>query len=244
MRIFLAGAAGVIGRRLVPLLVADGHEVVGTTRSADNADWLRGMNVTPAVLDIFDADAVMAALAAARSEIVIHQLTDLPDVFDVARMTELLARNARIRDEGTRNLLAAARAAGVARVIAQSIAFSYAPGPQPYREDAPLNVDDGGNAGISARGVASLEQQVLGGPWCGIVLRYGRLYGPGAPDHAPPPAIHVDVAAEIARRAVAQGDAGLYNVSDDDGFADSSRAKRTFGAHALTAPPRGPMPAR
>lgn len=237
MRIFLAGAAGVIGRRLVPLLVADGHDVVGTTRSAENAAWLRGMNVTPAVLDIFDADAVMRALMEARSDIVIHQLTDLPDVFEPARMLEILERNARIRDEGTRNLLAAARRAGVSRVIAQSIAFSYAPGPQPYRESDPLNVDDDRTAGISARGVASLEEQVLSGPWRGIVLRYGRLYGPGAPDKAPPPAVHVDVAAEVARRAVMEGEAGVYNVTNDDGFADPSRAKSTFGAQAFAAPP-------
>ena len=236
MRIFLAGAAGVIGRRLVPLLAADGHDVVGTTRSPDNADWLRSMNVMPAILDIFDADAVMQALATARSDIVIHQLTDLPDVFDPAGLQEILSRNARIRDEGTRNLLAAARAAGVVRVIAQSIAFAYAPGSLPYREGDPLNVDDDGNAGISARGVASLERQVLESSWRGIVLRYGRLYGPGAPDKAPPPAVHVDVAAEIARRAVTQGEAGVYNVTDEDGFADTSCARRIFGAQVFALP--------
>lgn len=230
MRIFLAGAAGVIGRRLSPLLVADGHEVFGTTRSADRADQLRTQGVKPVLLDIFDADAVMRAVREAACEIVIHQLTDLPAVMAPERLPEILARNARIRDEGTRNLLAGARQSGVGRVIAQSVAFAYAPGPQPFREGDPLGVDREGPPGVSARGVASLETQVLNGPWDGIVLRYGRLYGPGAPDEAPPPALHVDTAAEIARRAVTRGEAGLHNVAEDDGFADSSKARAVFGA--------------
>ena len=119
----------------------------------------------------------------------------MPRAFDPDKMRKIVTRNARIRNEGTRNLLAAARTAGVAHVVAQSIAFVYAPGSRPYRESDPLDLADGGNAGISARGVASLEAQVLAGPWRGIVVRYGRLYGPGAPDRAPPPALHVDAAA-------------------------------------------------
>ena len=229
MRVFLAGAAGVIGRRLCPLLVADGHEVFGTTRSAARADTLRAQGVRPVLLDIFDADVVIRAVCDAACEVVIHQLTDLPAVMEPERLPEILARNARIRDEGTRNLLAGARQSGVRRVIAQSVAFAYAPGAQPFRESDPLGVDREGSPGVSARGVASLEAQVLSGPWDGLVLRYGRLYGPGAPDKAPPPALHVDAAAEIARRAVTRGEAGIYNVAEEDGFADSSKARLLLG---------------
>src|ERR1700690_2492744 len=136
-RIFLAGAAGVIGRRLTPLIMAHGHSVWGTTRSPENCEFLRKLGAHPVVVDVFDAEALSTAVLDARPEIVIHQLTDLAVVHDPAKRSNALARNARIRDEGTRNLVAAAREAGARRLIAQSIACAYAPGPRPHREDHP-----------------------------------------------------------------------------------------------------------
>ena len=220
MRIFLAGAAGVIGRRLVPLLLADGHAVIGTTRSQDRAAWLDAQGVTPVMLDVFDADATGEAMVRARPDVVLHQLTDLALLVDPARLGEARAANAIIRDVGTRHLLAGAQAAGVRRVVAQSIAFAYAPGAKPFRENHPIDAN--------AQGVMSLEGQVLGGGWVGIVLRFGHFYGPGAADVPAAPACHVDDAAEVSRRALTQGDAGIYNVVEADDVCDGTKARAAF----------------
>src|SRR5689334_14632055 len=128
MKVFVAGATGVIGQRLLPLLVHAGYNVTGTTRTADKARMLEAMGATVAVLDVFDAEGVRAAVATMRPDAIIHQLTDLPDVDDPSSRDEVRTRNARLRRDGTRNLMAAASAAGVQRVVAQSIAFAYAPG--------------------------------------------------------------------------------------------------------------------
>src|SRR6266481_1837849 len=133
MRVFLAGATGAIGRRLVPLLLRAGHDVIGTTRSAEKARELERAGVAAALLDVFDAQATRAAMRAAKPEAVIHQLTDLPREFDEARITASYAGNARIRSQGTRNLIAAAAAAS-RRFIVQSIAFGYASGGEPHPE--------------------------------------------------------------------------------------------------------------
>jgi nucleoside-diphosphate-sugar epimerase len=196
MRIFLAGATGAIGKRLVPLLTS--HEVFGTTRFAGKADMLRELGAHPVVVNVFDAAALRLALMEARPQIVIHQLTDLPPGLDPARMAEAAARNARIRNEGTKNLIAAALAAGARRFIAQSIAWE----PQ----------------GVSAEGVASLERQTLQAE--GIVLRYGRLYGPGTGRDDPPADLpcHVDVAARAAVTAVEQGEPGIVRVLDSEPY--------------------------
>jgi nucleoside-diphosphate-sugar epimerase len=131
MRLFPAGASGAIGRRLVPLLLRAGHEVTGSTRSAETGKALEQAGVKPAILNVFDVPAVFSALRAAKPEIVIHQLTDLPQEFDQTLISASYARNARIRTEGTRNLLAGASAAGARRLVVQSIAFAYAPGDEP-----------------------------------------------------------------------------------------------------------------
>jgi nucleoside-diphosphate-sugar epimerase len=127
MRIFLAGAGGAIGRRLTPLLCAAGHRVVGTTRSADKAAALRTLGAEPVVVDVFNADAVLRAVKAAAPDVVIRQFTDLAFAPGTPRYEEGLASNARLRIIGTRNLVAAAKAAGLRRMIVQSIAFTYAP---------------------------------------------------------------------------------------------------------------------
>ena len=138
-RIFLAGASGAIGRRLTPLLLAHGHSVSGATRSPDNGELLRKLGARAVLVDVFDAEALAGAVLQAKPEIVIHQLTDLSGIHDPARRSGARAGNARIRDEGTRNLVAAARKAGARRLIAQSIAWAYAPGPRPYGEDHSLD---------------------------------------------------------------------------------------------------------
>jgi nucleoside-diphosphate-sugar epimerase len=168
----------------------------------------------------------------AAPDAVVHQLTDLPDVLAPGQMAGVLERNARIRDVGTRNLVLAATRHGITRLVAQSIAFAYAPGPRPYAEDAPLDVESSDPvAAATARGVASLERQVLGGDFHGIVLRYGRLYGPGTWFETPPGggAVHVEAAADAARLALSVGAPGVYNVTEDGGTVSHARAVRELG---------------
>jgi nucleoside-diphosphate-sugar epimerase len=231
MRIFLAGASGAIGRRLVPLLLGAGHEVTGTTRSADSAKELERAGVTPAVLDVFDAPAVANAMRTARPEVVIHQLTDLPREFDQKRIAASYPKNARIRTEGTRNLVAAAQGAPIRRFIVQSIAFAYAGGGEPHPETDLLNLADPARA-ITVKAAADMEQQVLGCPDMGpIMLRYGLLYGPGTWTDTPSrrPALHVDAAAHAALLAVGRGAPGIYNIADDDGVVSIGKARADLG---------------
>jgi nucleoside-diphosphate-sugar epimerase len=155
MRIFVAGATGVLGRRLVPLLVAAGHDVAGMTRSEGRAAMLRELGTEPVVCDVFDADAVHAAVVRFAPAAVVNELTDLPD--DAGKLAEGRASNAQMRREGTRNLLAAARAAGASRIVAQSVAWE--------------------TKGDTAAAVEYLERETLGAG--GVVVRYGQLYGPG-----------------------------------------------------------------
>jgi nucleoside-diphosphate-sugar epimerase len=215
----------------VPLLLRDGHEVTGTTRSADNARELEHSGVIPAVLDVFDPHALPAALRAAGPETVIHQLTDLPREFDEARIVASYANNARIRSEGTRNLIAAAQAAAARRLIVQSIAFGYAPGGEPHPETDPLNLADPARA-VTIKGTADMEQQVLAAAGLdGVILRYGLLYGPGTwhDEAVRRPALHVDAAAHAALLALARGAAGIYNVADDDGVVSIAKARTELG---------------
>ena len=232
MRVFLAGAAGAIGRRLVPLLLRAGHEVTGTTRSAATATELAREGVVPAVLDVFDAPALMAAVGAAKPAVVIHQLTDLPRQFDEARIVASYAKNARIRTEGTRNLIAAAQAAAARRFIVQSIAFAYAAGREPHPEADPLNLADPVRS-VTVKGAADMEQQALSASGLdAIVLRYGLLYGPGTWREASSgqkPALHVDAAAHAALLAITRGAAGVYNIADDDGAVSIAKARAELG---------------
>jgi D-arabinose 1-dehydrogenase-like Zn-dependent alcohol dehydrogenase len=173
LRIFLAGATGVIGIRLLPLLIAAGHTVAGMTRSGSKRELLTSMGAQPVVCDVFDAAALREAVVAFRPDAVLHQLTDLPDTAD--RIPQFAARNARIRTEGTRNLVAATTAAGARHFLAQSIAW----------------VSSGGAAVLEEHDAQTLK---VGG----VVVRYGQLYGPDTfyeatlPSH---PRIHVDAAA-------------------------------------------------
>ncbi|HEX7084126.1 MAG TPA: NAD(P)H-binding protein [Gaiellaceae bacterium] len=196
MRVFVAGATGVIGRRLVPLLVAAGHEVAGLTRDPAKADLLRTLGAEPAVADVYDADGLRDAVVAFAPDAVVHELTDLPD--DAALLAERRGANARMRREGTRNLLAAANAAGATRFVAQSVAWELS--------------DDG------AAAVAELEAAVLAAG--GVAIRYGRFYGPGTyheQEPPPPPRIHVDEAARRTLPALEAPSGILLAVEDAGG---------------------------
>jgi 2-alkyl-3-oxoalkanoate reductase len=237
MRIFLAGATGVIGAPLVRLLLADGHQVTGMTRSAARADALRTSGAEAVVADALDAGAVMSAVGAAGPEAVIHQLTAIPQRLDPRKVIRDLELTDRLRTEGTHNLLAATRAAGAGRVIAQSIAFAYAPGPPGtvHVEQDPLDMSPPRQFRRSAGAIAELERTVLGVG--GQVLRYGYFYGPGS-SIAPGGTLAADVArrrlpivgggggvwsfihvADAARAtmaALASERPGVYNVVDDE----------------------------
>jgi 2-alkyl-3-oxoalkanoate reductase len=233
MRVFVAGASGVIGRRLVPMLVATGHEVTGTTRSPEKAASLEAAGATAAVVDALDAAALRAAVERAEPEVVVAQLTALPDRFDPRKHHIYDATN-RLRTEGTRTLLAAAPGA---RVVAQSVAFAYRPHREPLvlDEDAPLFTSAPPPFGAGTQAIAEMERMVLDAG--GLVLRYGWLYGPGtyygeggstARDVAKwryPVVgegsglfsfVHVDDAAAATVAAVERGAPGVYNVVDDE----------------------------
>ena len=235
MKIFLAGAGGVIGRRLTPLLVAAGHTVFGTTRSADKADAIRALGAEPVMVDVFDAAALMRAVKAAAPQVVMHQLTDLPSAPGTPGYAAAQERNVRLRREGSRNLMAAASASGARRAIAQSIAFVYAPSEGARVETDPLDVNAEGVRALTVSGVIALEDATTNAPGIeGLVLRYGYLYGAGTWYETPtkPPSVHVDAAAQAALLAVTKGAPGIYNIAEDDGYASSDKAKRDLGFDA------------
>lgn len=195
MRIFLAGASGVIGRRLVPLLVQAGHTVGGMTRSIERAPELRALGAEPIVCDVYDADALSAAVVSFEPDLILHELTDLPD--DAGDLATHAIFNARMRREGTRNLLLASRNAGDVRVVAQSVAWTMAPG-----------------AGADA--IAELEEGVLAAG--GTVLRYGQFYGPGTyyeGERPPEPRVDIDVAAQRTVEALS-APTGVLTIVDEE----------------------------
>ncbi len=218
----------------MPLLRAAGHDVVGTTRSADKTAALRALGAEPAVVDVFDAAALTRIVQAALPQVVIHQLTDLPYAPNTPGYEEGLDRNARLRIDGTRNLVAAAKKAGVRRLIAQSIAFVYAPGDGMRVESDPLDLAATGVRKRTVDGVVALEDATLQMPE-GIVLRYGLLFGPGTwfeREKRGKPGLHVDAAAQAALLAVSKGARGIYNIAEDDGAISSEKAKRELGFDA------------
>jgi nucleoside-diphosphate-sugar epimerase len=231
MRIFLAGATGVIGRRLAGLLRDADHEVAGTTRSQAKTEMLRALGIAPVVVDVFNADALAQAVATARPDVVVHQLTDLPNAPGTPGYPEAQQANRRLRIEGTRNLMQAAKAAGARRAVAQSIAFVYAPGERAHGEDDSLDLAAEGVRQLTVQGIVALEREVLTTPGIdGVVLRYGYLYGPDSWYDAPPrpPSLHVDAAAHAAWLALSKG-AWVYNIAEDDGAVSGEKAKRDLG---------------
>lgn len=231
MRVFLAGATGVVGRRLAGLLRQAKHEVTGTTRTPEKGPMLRAIGMTPVVVDVFDGDALAQVVATARPDVVIHQLTDLPSAPGTPGYPAAQQANHRLRIEGTRNLMLAAKLAGASRAVAQSIAFVYAPGDGMRAEDDPLDLAAEGVRQLTVQGIAALEREVLMTPGIdGVVLRYGYLYGPDTWYNAPPkpPSVHVDAAAHAALLAVTKG-SGVYNIAEDDGAVSSAKARRELG---------------
>jgi nucleoside-diphosphate-sugar epimerase len=224
MRIFLAGATGVLGSRMIPMLQERGHTVIAMTRRPALVVALRALGAEPIVADAYDAEAVVAAVSSARPDAIIDQLTDLSAADSAA--------NARLRIHGTRNLVDAARAAGVARIVAQSVAWCYEPGTVPADETVTLDLGADEPRRTTVVGVAALERTVRELPeW--VVLRYGQLYGSGtwfAPDGAGADDaragrlradgdvssfVHVDDAASAAVEAL-EWPTGPVNVCDDE----------------------------
>jgi len=237
MRVFVAGATGAIGRPLVPRLVAAGHEVTGMTRSEGRAGAIRAAGARAAVVDVFDRDRLTAAMTEAAPDVVVHELTSLPDRLDFRRQDVYEPTN-RVRSEGTRNLLDAARAAGARRFVAQSIAFAYRPEGEPVKTESDALMEDvAGPFGGGVRSIRAMEKMVLDADLDGVVLRYGFFYGPGTyyGDDGTTTAdvrrrrmpvvgkgtglfsfIHVDDAADATVAAVERGAPGVYNVVDDE----------------------------
>jgi nucleoside-diphosphate-sugar epimerase len=236
VKVFVAGATGVLGRPLVRALVAAGHEVTGTSRTAARAASVSADGATGIVCDALDRDAVFRAVEAAAPEVAIHQLTALPDGF--AKLRKGSDATNRLRREGTRHLVDAAVAVGARRVIAESIAFLYAPsGPPVADEDSPVMTGVPDPFGGMLAAVRELEQTVTATAGIeGLVLRYGALYGPGtwyAPDGDMTTQVrkrrlpivgtgggltsfvHVDDAAAATVLALDHGAPGVYNIVDD-----------------------------
>jgi nucleoside-diphosphate-sugar epimerase len=239
MKVFVAGASGAIGRQLVPQLLAAGHEVTGMTRREENAEAIRAAGAQAVVCDVFDAASLESAVREAAPEVVIHELTALPPRLDPKAKEDPLAPTNRLRTEGTRNLVAAAKVAGARRLIAESVAFFYvAEGDWVKGEDAPAFAAAPGPFGTAGVALADLERQVTGAEGLeGIVLRYGWLYGPGTyydrdgsqtedfhrrrmpivgKGTGTFSFIHVEDAASATVAAVERGEPGVYNVVDDE----------------------------
>jgi nucleoside-diphosphate-sugar epimerase len=230
-KVLLAGATGVIGRALAPLLVEAGYTVFGTTRRAPRVAELEKLGVVPVLVDVFDAPALHDAMERIGPASVIHQLTDLPAGLPPEKMAQAVAANARIRDEGTRNLVAAAVAAGATKFVAQSIAWAYREGAMPYDEMQPLDTEATGARRVSIDGVVSLERQVLEAPLTGTVLRYGQLYGPRTGTDEPRGAspVHVEAAACAALLALERSTGGIFNIAEETGVVSTQKASRELG---------------
>jgi nucleoside-diphosphate-sugar epimerase len=267
MRVFIAGAAGAIGTQLIPQLVARGHQVVGMTHSPGKCGTLRALGAAPVVADALDRPAVARAVAEARPEIVVHQLTALGGSLNMRRIDRFMAQTNRLRIEGTDHLLAAARAAGARRFIAQSFAgwpFARTGGPIKSEAD-PLDPHPPAALRATLDAIRHLESAVGAITWAeALVLRYATFYGPGTGISADPGAamvkvvrkrqfplagdaggvwsfIHIADAAAATVEAIEHGAAGTYQVADDEPAA--VREWLPALARALDAPSPRRMPA-
>ncbi|HUA06258.1 MAG TPA: NAD(P)-dependent oxidoreductase [Solirubrobacteraceae bacterium] len=239
MKVFVAGATGAMGRQLVPRLVAAGHEVVGTTRSDSKQAVLWDLGAEPSVVDALDAERVAQAVAHARPDVIVHELTSI-ETLDMRHFDRSFAMTNRLRTEGTDHLLSAGRAVGVKRFVIQSFTgWPYARTGGPVKtEDDPLDPNPAREMRESLAAIRHLEEAVIGAGWTeGVVLRYGGFYGPGTGLSPGAPEfemvrkrkfpvvgsgagvwsfVHIADAAEATVAAVEHGKRGIYNVVDDD----------------------------
>jgi nucleoside-diphosphate-sugar epimerase len=239
MKVFLVGATGAIGRRLVPQLIEAGHEVTAMTRSKEKLGELYDLGTEPVLCDVFDAGRLSSVVARAEPDAVINELTDLPRSLNPRKLKEYYAANNRVRREGTRNLLSAALGTGVRRFLVQGAAYWYAPTGRPVKtEEAPLYLDAPAPIGPAVQTIKGVEDAVLSAEGIEVVvLRYGMFYGPGtwyAKDgdvgrqvrkrrypmigrgEGTYSFIHVDDAASATVAALERARPGVYNVVDDD----------------------------
>lgn len=241
MRIFIAGASGAIGGQLVPQLVARGHEVVGTTRSAAKTGALRALGAEPVIVDALDPDSVADVVARAEPEVIVHQLTALSGPPDFRHAKQMAALTDRLRTEGTDHLLAAARAVGVRKFVAQSNAmWMERTGGPVADENGRIEPNPPADAKDTVAALRHVEETVTGINWAeGIALRYGGFYGPGTGLSAAPDAVmaeqirkrkfpivgggrgvwslvHIADAASATVAAIERGKPGIYHVADDE----------------------------
>ena len=265
MRIFLAGATGAIGRQLLPRLVERGHEVIGMTRRESKQELIRELGGQPVVADALDPESVSQAIAHAEPEVIVHQLTAIPHALDMRHFARDFAQTNRLRTEGTDHLLAAGRAVGVRRFVAQSNTNLYARagGPVKAEEDA-LDVSPPDQLRAAVEAMFHLEKAVMGAGWTeGVVLRYGAFYGPGTNISLGPEDefvkairkrqvplvgkaggvwsfVHIEDAAEATANAVEGLGRGVYNVVDDEPAAVAEWLPAVAAAVGAPAPRRVP----
>lgn len=242
MKVFVAGATGALGRQLVPQLVANGHEVIGMTRTAAKADLLRGLGASPVVADALDPEDIGRAIRENGPEVIVHQLTALSGSLDMRHFERDFAPTNRLRTEGTDHLLSAGRGVGIERFVAQSFAgWPYARNGEPVKEeDDPLDPEPVAAMRTTHEAIRHLEAAVTGALWTeGVVLRYGAFYGPGTSISLDPDGehvelirkrrfpvvgggsgvwsmVHIEDAATATVAAVEHGRRGVYNVVDDE----------------------------
>jgi nucleoside-diphosphate-sugar epimerase len=241
MKVLVAGATGALGKQLVPRLAANGHDVVGITRSSSKLAALQDMGATGIVADVLDPDQVANAVAEAAPDAIVHQLTALSGSLDLRHFDRSFAETNRLRTEATDHLLAAGRAVGVSRFVAQSYAgwpFARVGGPVKSEED-PLDPTPPEAMRRTLDAIRHLESAVLGADWTeGVVLRYGGFYGPGTslgPEGGEQVEeirrrrwpvvgdgagvwsfVHIEDAADATVAAIERGRRGIYNIVDDE----------------------------
>lgn len=263
MRVFVAGATGALGRRLVPALVSEGHEVMAMTRSLAKLAGLAELGAEPLHCDVYDALRVGQAMKKFRPDVIVNQLTDLPQSFSPKEIRAAYRRNNRLRVEGTRILLDAGHASGVTRFLQQSVAFWYEPvGGAVKSEDDPFDRSARGLVGSGVRAMRQTEEAVLSSSLEAVILRYGIFYGPGtwygldgdvvqklrkraypsiSPGQGVHSFIHVDDAASATIIAATDLSPGRYNIVDDDPVV--MREWLPWLARCVGAPPPRHVPA-